>query len=225
MTFPQPAAGDPRPAAPSAPFPGGAEDWPCTPPPSPGGVQGTPGIPAAGSQPGLAAGAPLPAPPAGRASADAGGGPAWAIPAPLQPESPGAGADGPRIGTGPRRPRKPPLTGLELIADRMPEAKLESGVRDILKDLEKNGHKVLAFHPWSSKHSAGGWPDWAFCTVHAFMVRELKKQREKPRADQQEWLDSLTAAGVDADIWRPSDLLSGRIARELAALAGMGGNR
>jgi hypothetical protein len=139
--------------------------------------------------------------------------------------TPGADVDGPRIGTGPRRPRKPPLTGLALIASRMPEAKLESGVRDILKDLEKHGHKVLAFHPWSSKHSAGGWPDWAFCTVHGFMVRELKKQREKLRADQREWLDSLTAAGVDADVWRPSDLLSKRIARELAALAEMGGAR
>ena len=125
-------------------------------------------------------------------------------------------------GVGSRRHRKPPLTGLALIADRMPEAKLESGVRDILKDLEKHGHKVLAFHPWSSKHSAGGWPDWAFCTVRGFMVRELKKQREKPRADQQEWLDALTAAGVDADVWRPSSLLSGQIARELARLAGLG---
>jgi len=125
-------------------------------------------------------------------------------------------------GVGSRRHRKPPLTGLALMADRMPEAKLESGVRDILKDLEKHGHKVLAFHPWSSKHSAGGWPDWAFCTVRGFMVRELKKQREKPRADQQEWLDALTAAGVDADVWRPSSLLSGQIARELARLAGLG---
>jgi len=125
-------------------------------------------------------------------------------------------------GAGSRRHRKPPLTGLALMADRMPEAKLESGVRDILKDLEKHGHKVLAFHPWSSKHSAGGWPDWAFCTVRGFMVRELKKQREKPRADQQEWLDALTAAGVDADVWRPSSLLSGQIARELARLAGLG---
>jgi hypothetical protein len=213
-------------AAPPASFPGGGGGNPAVPASSPGAGTDGPRIPVAGSQPGLAAGAPLPAPPAGRASADAGGGPAWAIPAPLQPQAP-AGRSGDAAGrsAGTRRPRKPPLTGLELIADRMPEAKLESGVRDILKDLEKNGHKVLAFHPWSSKHSAGGWPDWAFCTVHAFMVRELKKQREKPRADQQEWLDSLTAAGVDADIWRPSDLLSGRIARELAALAGMGGNR
>ena len=54
------------------------------------------------------------------------------------------------------------------------------------------------------------------------MFRELKKQRGKVTADQQEWLDALTADGMDADVWRPSDLLSGRVARELAALAGMG---
>jgi hypothetical protein len=107
----------------------------------------------------------------------------------------------------------------------MSEAELEKALRRILKDLEKHGHPVLAYHPWTSVHSASGYPDWTFVGARGVMWRELKRQREKPRKDQQEWLDGLRAAGADADTWRPSDLLSTRIAHELAALAGMDGAR
>ena len=108
-------------------------------------------------------------------------------------------------------------------AARMSEDELDRQVRGILRDLEVHGHRVLRFHPWSSRKSAAGWPDWAMVGPGGFMVRELKRESEKPRADQQEWLDWLAAAGVDAGVWRPSDLYSGRVARELAAIAGLGG--
>ena len=55
------------------------------------------------------------------------------------------------------------------------------------------------------------------------MFRELKRQDGKLTRDQVTWLEALKAAGQDVDTWRPSDLLSGRIATELAALAGIGG--
>jgi hypothetical protein len=106
-------------------------------------------------------------------------------------------------------------------AAAMSEEQLDRHVRGIIRDLEKYGRKVLHFHPWSSRNSAGGWPDWALCGPGGFMLRELKKEREKPRPDQQEWLDMAAAAGISADTWRPSDLYSGRIARELSALAGL----
>lgn len=110
-------------------------------------------------------------------------------------------------------------------AEAMSEAELERGVRRILKDLEKQHRKVLAYHVWSSKNSAAGYPDWCFCGSSGVMWRELKRQAEDPTPDQQEWLDALTKAGMDAGTWRPSDLLSRRVARELAALAGIGGAR
>jgi hypothetical protein len=54
------------------------------------------------------------------------------------------------------------------------------------------------------------------------IFRELKRQDGKPTKAQQAWLDALTTAGMDAGVYRPSDLLTGRLAAELAALAGIG---
>lgn len=79
-------------------------------------------------------------------------------------------------------------------------------------------------HHRRSEMTNPGWPDLvvkAPAGRAGVMFRELKKQKEKPTQDQWEWLDALSAAGMDADWWRPSDYLCGRVARELAALAGM----
>src|SRR5260221_6836829 len=78
------------------------------------------------------------------------------------------------------------------MAGRMSEAELDSGVRRILADLKKRGRPVLAYHPWSSKHSAGGFPDWCLCGPGGVAWRELKRAREGPRADQPEWLGAPT---------------------------------
>jgi len=116
------------------------------------------------------------------------------------------------------------LQRVTAMAGRMSEAELESGVRRILKDLERAGHKVLASHPWSSVHSASGFPDWCFCGSGGVAWRELKRAGKEPTGSQREWLDALTAAGMSAGVWYPADLLDGTIARELAALAGIGGS-
>jgi len=117
------------------------------------------------------------------------------------------------------------LQRVTAMGGRMSEAELDSGVRRILGDLKKRGRPVLAYHPWSSKHSAGGFPDWCLCGPGGVAWRELKRAGEEPRPDQAEWLDALTAAGMSAGVWYPESLLDGTIARELAALAGMGGRR
>lgn len=105
----------------------------------------------------------------------------------------------------------------------MTERELENAVRRILKDLPT----VWARHESDSRGARAGWPDWTFLQraqcLGGAMFRELKRERENPTKAQQECLTYLDAAGLDADVWRPSDLLSGRIARELATLAGMGG--
>jgi hypothetical protein len=62
-----------------------------------------------------------------------------------------------------------------------------------------------------------GWPDLVL--VHRerrrIMYRELKTQTGRVAPDQVEWLDLLRIAGADVDVWRPIDLLEGRIWQQL----------
>src|SRR5258707_13786428 len=102
------------------------------------------------------------------------------------------------------------------MAGRMSEAELDSGVRRILKDLERAGHKVLASHAWSSVHSASGYRDWCFCGSGGVAWRELKRAGKEPTGSQREWLEALTAAGMSAGGWDPESLLDGTISRARA---------
>ena len=103
----------------------------------------------------------------------------------------------------------------------MTERQLEDAMRRILRDLPD----VWARHETDSRGARAGWLDWTFLRRNydcgAAMFRELKTERGRLTRDQRECLAFLRAAGLDADVWRPSDLLSGRIARELAAVAGL----
>jgi hypothetical protein len=77
---------------------------------------------------------------------------------------------------------------------------------------------VAWFHPFFSRRSAAGWPDLALCGDRGFMLRELKTEKGRLTKDQQEWGSRLRTAGVSWDVWRPDDLHSGRIQRELEAI-------
>lgn len=95
----------------------------------------------------------------------------------------------------------------------MSEAELERHVRRITADLG-----LLAYHTRTSIGSQRGFPDWVIAG-RPVLYRELKTQRGKLTAQQTQWLDTLVQCGQNVGIWRPEDLLSGRIARELAAIA------
>lgn len=109
------------------------------------------------------------------------------------------------------------------IAAAMSEADLTRGMQHVLKDLKESGYPLLAYHTWTSVNSPRGFPDWVFCGPCGVLYREYKKQRGIVTRAQQEWLDALSRAGQDAAVRRPSDLLSGLITTELAALAGLRG--
>jgi hypothetical protein len=74
---------------------------------------------------------------------------------------------------------------------------------------------IAWYHPFFSRKSAAGWPDLALCGSRGFLLRELKTERGKLTADQERWGSILRTAGVSWDVWRPDDLRSGRIQREL----------
>ena len=76
---------------------------------------------------------------------------------------------------------------------------------------------VRWYHTADSRRSNKGWPDLAMW-ARGFILRELKTDAGKLTAEQQRCGDELRAAGQDWDVWRPADLTSGRILRELQAI-------
>lgn len=120
----------------------------------------------------------------------------------------------------------------EQVAARMGEKQLDRHVRALLKDL---GLAPFAFHPPDGITAAcecgrkpagrvngryrAGFPDWCIAGEGGVLFRELKRQDGTLTAVQQAFHRRLREAGADVDVWRPSDLTDGRIARELAAIA------
>jgi hypothetical protein len=115
-----------------------------------------------------------------------------------------------------RGPRKTPA-GVNPIAAAMSEAQLEEHVRALCKDLG-----ILRFHVKDSRGMNRGLPDDILIGAAGVLWRELKTERGRLTLEQRTVGDALRALGQDYAIWRPSGLISGRIARELAALAGRG---
>lgn len=105
-----------------------------------------------------------------------------------------------------------------LIAASMPEDRgpdsLEAHLRKLLADFGLSG-----YHPRDSRGSQKGWVDWVILGGHRALFRELKSEHGTVTPEQRDVGAMLRQAGLDYAVWRPRDLLSGRIARELADVA------
>jgi hypothetical protein len=71
------------------------------------------------------------------------------------------------------------------------------------------------YHTHDSRRSRRGWPDLVLCGPRGFFTRELKTESGHLTDEQGRWGRMLEAVNVGWDVWRPADLLSGRIEREL----------
>ncbi len=72
------------------------------------------------------------------------------------------------------------------------------------------------FHPWSSVHSAAGWPDLFMVRDGRALAVELKSQAGKITWQQEAWLNDLQRVpGIRTAYWRPADLMSGEVERAL----------
>jgi hypothetical protein len=76
----------------------------------------------------------------------------------------------------------------------------------------------IVYHTHDSRRSEPGFPDLVIVGRKGFAFRELKTNGGRLSPEQQVWLDKLTAAKADADVWRPSDWPE-RVTAELRAIA------
>jgi hypothetical protein len=82
-----------------------------------------------------------------------------------------------------------------------PEKHLQSKVLELARLC-----RWRAFHPWSSLHSASGWPDLSLVRGGRLIFAELKSERGNVTAEQRMWLDELALVpGVRCFVWKPSD--------------------
>lgn len=104
-------------------------------------------------------------------------------------------------------PAETPAVG-ELLRDigaarRENEAADEKAFQaDVVKLAKRNGWRC--FHVTNPLKSAPGWPDLVLVGPRV-LFRELKTETGRVSPAQEEWLADLTAAGVDAGVWKPSD--------------------
>lgn len=71
------------------------------------------------------------------------------------------------------------------------------------------------YHTHDSRRSNPGWPDLVLCRPPEILFVEVKTERGRVRPEQTEWLEALTACGLEAFLVRPSDfdVLHARLAR------------
>lgn len=107
-----------------------------------------------------------------------------------------------------------PDHGLPAAARAMSEDDLMAHIARLCRDLG-----LLAYHTHNSRRSTSGYPDWHIVGPAGSLFRECKDETRKTTPAQDEWISRLQAAGHDVGVWRPRDLLSGRVQQELVALA------
>lgn len=97
------------------------------------------------------------------------------------------------------------------VAATMSEAALQAQVVSLMNHLN-----WWNFHAYDSRRSRAGLPDLVAIRGQRIIYRELKTARGRLSAEQREVIEMLTAAGADVAVWRPADMVSGRIAEDLA---------
>jgi hypothetical protein len=96
----------------------------------------------------------------------------------------------------------------------MTEAELERHINQLCAGLG-----ILRFHVPDSRGMERGLPDDILIGTYGTLWRECKTEKGKLRPEQTRVGMQLAAHGQDYAVWRPSDLISGRIARELTAIS------
>ena len=97
----------------------------------------------------------------------------------------------------------------------MTETELLAAVRQLCRRYD-----VVMDHRYLPLHDRPGWPDCSLLGTRAAAFRELKNARRAVTPAQHQTGARMRDCGLDWDVWRPRDLTSGRIEREIAGLSG-----
>lgn len=95
------------------------------------------------------------------------------------------------------------------VSPAMSEADLQSAIMHRCAWLG-----LAVYHTHDSRRSQPGFPDLVIAGGQGVMFRELKTAKGRLSKPQEEWLARLPNAAV----WRPVDLIEGRVLAELEAL-------
>ena len=97
----------------------------------------------------------------------------------------------------------------------MTEAELDAEAAQIAEEL---GVWTMAI-PDSRRMPARGWPDRVFIGPRGHLFRELKTAAGVLTHDQRLLGYRMKAAGLNWAVWRPADVASGKVRRELQSIA------
>lgn len=80
----------------------------------------------------------------------------------------------------------------------------------------------LCYHTHDSRRSEPGFPDLVLISNRRerALFRELKTEKGKVSKDQLIWITSMQLVGLNAGVWRPSDLTNGHIIADLRGKRG-----
>lgn len=90
---------------------------------------------------------------------------------------------------------------------------LDANVRKLISELRLTG-----FSNRDSRLVSSGWVDWVIQGRHGTLFRELKSETGDLSPGQMLVGNRLNRHGCDWSVWRPRDLVSGRIRAELEGI-------
>jgi hypothetical protein len=106
-----------------------------------------------------------------------------------------------------------PVVDLDTLT-RHPPPMTERQLQDAV--LEMAGYLgYLCYHTYDSRRSAPGYPDVCIVGHGRCIMAEIKRERGRVSAAQQQWLDELALAGLEVYVLRPWHWHSGEIERIL----------
>ena len=93
----------------------------------------------------------------------------------------------------------------------MSEAQLQDAILELARFLGYRVYHVANVHKRLRSHSSVGFPDLVIASTRHMLVRECKRETGRLTREQEEWIRTLDASGVDVGVWRPSDYLDGTV--------------